>query len=268
MNIESIKIYPSDSRLRSKYDEVGTVKDKRYSAQECEKNNGDRIYYSGSFTGTNVNQAAAETFDKFGHKLKDKIFRSGVFQSMLKMFEEDSVIASALVALFVAGGARPLTNIAMAGEKDKEDSMYAASHAIASAVIGFVVSSIIMAPFGTAFRKIKNDPKKYLTGLEDLLGVPEIGKRKLEKSKAYKRISKMAQFIPDSLVMGVPKAMLTIALIPPILKYVFHLEKGKKHNQTENNTNTQQVTPEDNKPSSKIEISENSPFKAFKGGVK
>lgn len=32
----------------------------------------------------------------------------------------------------------------------------------------------------------------------------------------------------DSIVLGIPKAMLTIALIPPILKYVFHMEKGKK----------------------------------------
>ena len=72
----------------------------------------------------------------------------------------------------------------MAGDKDKEDSMYAAAHAISSAVIGFVISSIVMAPFDKAFRKIKDDPKKYLQGLEELLDVKEIGKRKLEKSKA------------------------------------------------------------------------------------
>ena len=31
--------------------------------------------------------------------------------------------------------------------------------------------------------------------------------------------------IPDTIVMGIPKALMTIALIPPILKYVFGLEK-------------------------------------------
>ena len=85
-----------------------------------------------------------------------------------------------------------------------------------------------MAPLGAAFKKIKENPEKYLKGLEDVLGVEKIGPRKLEKSMPYKKLSKIAQFIPDTLVLGIPKAMLTIALIPPILKYVFHMEKGKK----------------------------------------
>lgn len=85
-----------------------------------------------------------------------------------------------------------------------------------------------MAPFSAAFKKIKENPKKYLQGLENILGVEKIGPRKLEKSIAYKKLSKIAQFIPDTLVLGIPKAMLTIALIPPILKYVFHMEKVKK----------------------------------------
>ena len=116
----------------------------------------------------------------------------------------------------------------MTGKKDREDGIYAASHAISSAVIGFIVSSIVMAPFGSAFKKIKANPEKYLKGLEKLLDVESIGARRLEKSKPYKKLSKIAQFAMDSIVLGIPKAMLTIALIPPILKYVFHMEKGKK----------------------------------------
>ena len=38
-------------------------------------------------------------------------------------------------------------------------------------------------------------------------------------------------------VIAVPRAMLTIALIPPILKYVFHIEKKKEENKTPNNEN-------------------------------
>lgn len=181
----------------------------------------NRGYYSGSFTGKN--EAAVNV----GNNFVNKMFRSNWFQNLLHIFEEKSVVASTLVALVVAGMARPATNLAMAGKDDREDSIYAASHAISSAVIGFVVSSIVMAPFDKAFRKIKEKPKNYLKGLEELLEVKEIGKRKLEKSKPYKKLSKMAQFIPD-VILAIPKAMLTIALIPPILKYVFHLEKHKK----------------------------------------
>ena len=93
---------------------------------------------------------------------------------------------------------------------------------------GFIVASIVMAPFGSAYKKISSNPEKYLKGLEKLFGVESIGKRRLEKSKAYKKLSDIAKFAMDSIVLGIPKAMLTIALIPPILKYDFHMEKGKK----------------------------------------
>ena len=36
---------------------------------------------------------------------------------------------------------------------------------------------------------------------------------------------------PDVFIFGIAKAALTIALIPPILKYGFGLEKGKKPEQ-------------------------------------
>lgn len=201
---------------------------KQKSADLCEKKSVNRGYYGGSFTGINMNRAAANSYNNLGNTFIDKVFRSDKFKWTNAMFEENSVIGQALVALVVAGGLRPATNLAMAGKKDKEDSIYAASHAIASAVIGFVVSSIVMAPFGAAFRKVKANPEKFLKGLEKVLNVEEIGPRKLEKSKAYKKLSKIAQFIPDALVLGIPKAMMTIALIPPILKYVFHMEKGHK----------------------------------------
>lgn len=259
MNIDSIKNYPTDAKVGLKYRKHSNMLEyKQKSADLCEKKSENRGYYGGSFTGINMNQAAANSFENLGNKFYDKIFRSRKFQWTNAMFEENSVIGQALVALVVAGGLRPATNLAMAGKKDKEDSIYAASHAIASAVIGFVVSSIVMAPFGAAFRKIKANPEKFLKGLEQVLGVEEIGSRKLEKSKAYKKLSKIAQFIPDTLVLGIPKAMMTIALIPPILKYVFHMEKGQKKDA--------QKSLEQNMDYAKTQI--NSPaFKSIQGGV-
>lgn len=226
----------------------------------CDKNSVNRGYYSGSFTGIKIDQAAANDFKNLGNTFTDKIFRSDKFKKILEIFENKTVVASTLVALVVAGVARPATNMAMAGKDDREDSMYAAAHAISSAVIGFVISSIVMAPFDKAFRKIKEDPKKYLQGLEKMLDVEEIGKRKLEKSKPYKKISKMAQMIPDTLVLGIPKAMLTIALIPPILKYVFHLEKGKKKEAVQDNQQPQNIE--------RNIVKENPAFAMIKGGNK
>ena len=204
--------------------------EKGYNAGLREKNSnrGYSVAFSGSGASKKTSEAAVKVFNNLGDTVTDKIMRSEKFKKLVEVFEEKTVVAQALVALAVAGVLRPATNMAMAGKDDREDSMYAAAHAISSAVIGFVVSSLVMAPFDKAFKKIKAEPKKYLSGLEDLLGVKEIGKRKLEKSKPYKNISKVAQMIPDSIVLGIPKAMLTIALIPAILKYVFGLEKKSK----------------------------------------
>ena len=108
----------------------------------------------------------------------------------------------------------------------------------------------------TAAKKIDKDPAKYLKGAEENLNVVEIGGRKLGKSKEYKNLSQFAKMLPDSIVFGVAKAMLTIALIPPILKYVFHVEKKPK-------TKPQQVAQ-----NQKMDFCDKPVFQQFKGGLK
>lgn len=256
MNIDSIKIYSADSISKPKRKNTNGHGFKENSVDLCNKKSVNRGYYGGSLTSFG---AAANSYSDLGKPFCDKIFSSKKFQWLLDTAADQAVNAQALVALVVAGGLRPATNLAMAGKKDKEDSIYAASHAISSALIGFAVSSIVMAPFNKAFRMIKDNPKQYLQGLEKLFGIKEIGKRKLEKSIAYKKLRKMAQFIPDTLVLGIPKAMLTIALIPPILKYVFHMEKGKK-------TTAPQQAEQQNMNFAKTQL--NSPvFKSVQGGM-
>lgn len=226
MKIHSIQY---DTSLKQGYKSNPAITQKEYSAGLCENNNrGYSVAFSGSGASKKTSEAAAKVFNNLGNTFSDKIFRSEKFKKTVEIFENKTVVAQSLVALVVAGVLRPATNMAMAGKDDREDSMYAASHAIASAVIGFLVSATVMAPFDKAFRKIKEDPKKYMNSkkLTDLFG--EIGKRKLEKSAPYKKLSKAAQMIPDTFILGIPKAMLTIALIPPILKYVFGMEKKPK----------------------------------------
>ena len=229
MKIHSIK-YDNSLKQKHRTENMNpAIMSKEYGAGLCEENNrGYSVAFSGSGASKKTSKAAAKVFNDLGQTATDKLFRNEKFRKLVEIFEEKTVVAQSLVALGVAGVLRPATNMAMSTKEDREDAMYAASHAIASAVIGFVVSSIVMAPFDKAFKKVKNDPKKYLKGLADTLGVKEIGKRKLEKSSAYKNISKVIQMVPDTIVMGIPKAMMTIALIPPILKYVFGMEKKAK----------------------------------------
>lgn len=193
-------------------------------------NNGSRVKSNDaavSFTGN-----PSKVLTNLGQTIPDKIAKTGAFEKLLTFFEENTSLMQAGVALIVAGVLRPATNLAMAGKDDREDSIYAASHAISSAVIGFVVSSIVLKPFDDAFKKFKKDPEKYLKNNEEkfkkLFGVNNLGSRYLEKSANYRNLSKFSQMMFDTLIMGIPKAMLTIALIPPILKYVFHIEKKPK----------------------------------------
>ena len=95
-----------------------------------------------------------------------------------------------------------------------------------------------MKPFDDAFKKFKKNPEQYLKGKEKHFGVDKISARRLAQSNSYKNITKVLQFFPDAIVLGIPKAMLTIALIPYILKYVFGWEKKPKSQPQQNQIQT------------------------------
>ena len=61
---------------------------------------------------------------------------------------------------------------------------------------------------------------------------------RVNKKLDFDMVFKGVNMAPDTFVFGIVKAMLTVALIPPILKYVFGIEKGKKPQQA---PQTQQV---------------------------
>ena len=167
--------------------------------------------------------------DKLGTTLTEKILNSNIAQKAGDFFDNSPSIAQAFTALFIAGMLRPATNLAMADKNDREDSIYAASHAIASAIIGYAVSSVVLAPFDKAIKQITDDPETHLKGKEELLNVPKLGKRTLERAPRWAKVSQFLKMSFDTFILGIPKAMLTIALIPPILKYVFGMEKKPKN---------------------------------------
>lgn len=239
----------------------------------CIENRGLKAGYSGSFTGKSE---AATSF-------MDKILKSKWFGKFAKYSNEHNISTSALVALVLAGIMRPATIMALPGKKDKDDKTYAAGHSMASGIIGFLFSTALTSPFDESIRKVF-DISKDDNG--ELKNKNFVGKKfaqlcdkiaKLEQEKEAKTITKageeklksllkqqeaMRTFlknVPDWFI-AVPRAMLTIALIPPILKYVFGLEKKKP--QEKQQDNQQQISQ------SKSDFIEKPVFAAFKGGVK
>ena len=274
MKINSIQhdmtLKQGNSRLRS---ESQKFRENNAGAYE---NRGYNAGYCGSFTGKS--EAAATVMKKSG------LFTKNWFNKFLTYSYEHNVSTSALVALVLAGVLRPATIMALPGDKDKEDKIYASGHAMASAILGFVASTIITSPLDTSIKKVFGDPAKY--GSKKLTKFARI-KDALQKrselrnsagellnktsKQLYKKMIKhqdtmqtLAKNIPDWII-AVPRSILTIALIPPILKYVFGVEKKKKSDPPkQENVNT----VENKMETPQMDFINKSAFQDFKGGVK
>lgn len=280
-----ITLNQGTSRLHS---EPQNFREKTKGAYD--NNRGYSANYNGSFTGKS--EAAVNVAKKSG------IFTKKWFNKFLTYTNDHNVATSALVALGLAGVMRPATILALPGKKDKEDKIYASGHSMASAILGFVASVIVTSPLDGAVKKIfgSNGYLKDKDGniIKDKDGKPRIFSKKLfelaEKEKAlearanardeagkiidktaraaYKAVKRhraaldtLVKNIPD-FIIAIPRSILTIALIPPILKYVFGVEKKKKTEQTEAPKDTNNM----NTPT-KMDFIEKPAFKEFKGGA-
>lgn len=273
MNIDSIKNYPTGIPVMLKNMYGLENRQKSTSADLCNKKKINRGYYSGSFTGINVAAAAGSLAPENPGRI------SRLFDKILTLCDEKTVVAQNLVALVLAAGLRPIAIMSLPGKKDKDDKKYASGHSIASGLIGFGFSTIVMSPLDKAakivtepvseasiaiqamkdikegkqvkekiLKKIDKIKEKYkISDLSELENIETFKKLKktynakdlieLEHSKAYQNVTRILKMAPDVFVFGILKAMLTIALIPPILKYGFCMEK-KKAPQTEAAANT------------------------------
>ena len=234
--------------------EVGLYRDdRRYNAGYC-----------GSFTGK------SETATTF----LDKILKSNWFGKFAKYSHDHNISTTALVALVLAGIMRPATIMALPGKKDKDDKTYAAGHSMASGIIGFVFSTILTSPFDESIKKVFDENGKFagpkLKALNDKIKEYKTQEKNNELTKeGLKNLKKLVKKqeamrtllknIPDWII-AVPRAMLTIALIPPILKYVFGLEKKKSDDKSKEQSAQQTVQTKD-------DIIDKPVFAAFKGGV-
>ena len=220
--------------------------------------------YSVSFSGNptaKVSEVAAKSFG-------DKILSSKTFGAILEYAEDHPISCNALFSLVLAGILRPATIMALPDEisgKNKKDKLNAAAHAVSSGVIGFISSTIIMSPFDAAMKKIKADPAKYLgKGAQKYLG--DLKAKGLTKTPKFKNVEKLIKMGPD-IIIGIPRAWITIALIPPILKYVFGMDPAKDKKKEK------EMKPEDKDVDmSKLQMAgapvNSSAFDAIRGGVR
>lgn len=173
-----------------------------------------------------VNETIDNAVDAFpATENAPKLYKKEWFHKFLKMADDNSAVFGALFALILTGIFRPAAIMALPGnKKNADDKKYAAAHSIASGVISYGISLIISQPLSKAIGKIEENKDKYFKG--ENLKYFESG-RVFNASKSYVNILHEAIIAP-------PRAAITIALIPVILKYLFGWEKKKSNTQIKN----------------------------------
>ena len=153
---------------------------------------------------------------------KGKFLKSKGLHKFLEMANSNQAVFSAAYAILLACILRPITIFSLPA-KNKEDNAYSAGHSISSGLIGFAASMLINNPVAKAVKNVKNNPDKYLGKSFDYV------KKNAEGQLSGKNMdiaTRYMNMIPE-IAFAVPKACVTVALVPIILKNVFGLEKGK-----------------------------------------
>ncbi len=104
----------------------------------------NRGYYSGSFTGSK-GETTANVWNKM-----DKF---------LSWTADRKVATIAVLSFLAAGVLRPMILIGTSSKENMENNKYASAHAMASGIIGLVVSSIAMMPFDQARKNLEKERK-------------------------------------------------------------------------------------------------------------
>lgn len=188
-------------------------------------NNNDRIMMNNN--GITTNKTAEVNFCGLaGSKPPSKFAKwfnnSDKVKWALEKINEHNLFFSASFALLLTCVLRPASIMVLPSKKNQDDQKYAAAHSIASGVIGFALSTAIFTPLQNGANKLK----KALNDKQSLDKILKNSQSYLKDEKLLKIASTYMDRIPD-IVFSAPKGILTVALIPPILKHVFGWEKKK-----------------------------------------
>lgn len=152
-----------------------------------------------------------------------KFYQNKIIQKSLLIAEKNNVAFSASFALLLTCIFRPASIMMLpGGKKNNDDKKYAAAHSIASGFIGYVVAAAVSNPIADALKNVLDDPSKYIKNKDRATY--------LEASIKANRAANTWISRSVDIAMAVPKALITIALIPIILKYIFGWEKQKHFN--------------------------------------
>ena len=108
---------------------------------------------------------AERVADKEGIK---KLLNSDSFGKTLEFTGKQEVMIQAATALAICCGLRPLTIMAIPGDKNKKDCAYASAHSFSSGIFGFIVPFLFIKPLANGYNLAKKEAGKYIVESEKL----------------------------------------------------------------------------------------------------
>ena len=143
-----------------------------------------------------------------------------LFNKTFLYASDNGAVLGAAVAAVTSVILRPIAILSLPNV-EKENKQYACTKSIASSLLGYGLLYSVTKPLAAGLKKINANPEKYLNK-ETIKRLTDSGKNLLS-SKKYMLATKTFTMGSD-FAFAIPKAMLTVALIPPIMALFF----GKK----------------------------------------
>lgn len=146
------------------------------------------------------------------------IYKNKTLKKGLEFAADNGALFAAGTSLCLSTIVRPLS-ILSAPKTDKENRKIACAKSVASSVVGFFVMLGATLPISKSIKKINKKPEKYLKS-STIKNLKDSSKP-LSSSKAYQFTTQLFK-LGISALTAVPKAMITCALIPPIMGFLFN----------------------------------------------
>ena len=147
-------------------------------------------------------------------------FNSKLLHKTFLYASDNGAVLGAAIAAVTSVILRPIAILSLPNV-EKENKQYACTKSIASSLLGYGLLYSVTKPLAAGLKKINANPEKYLNK-ETIKRLTDKGKNLLS-SKKYMLATKTFTMGSD-FAFAIPKAMLTVALIPPIMALFF----GKK----------------------------------------
>lgn len=185
-----------------------------------------------------------------------KFLNNKTLEKFISMADSSQTIFDAVFALGITCVLRPAAIMAQSTEKTKEKNKKAASHSIASGMIGYGFAIAIFSPIKTALNNLKAHPALFAKKAATFLGSP----------KNAQTFTMLVNKSTEALTAS-GRSAITIALIPFIDKYLLNKIFGTKQTAKEK-TELQNPMYKYSIINFKNNIDTNNVFQNFTGGLK